>query len=280
MKKITALILVVIILSVSFSFSVSAQFAINPEIAEIIGCLYGDYAPRVEPANENYPGNMLKNEYYKTYYNELLDISYNTFRQFEEHIRDIDYISYYADNYMNKDINYVTLIFSGAIIPMLNGSVSFHNKSVLQKYFNKDEILYVSDYYSCAVVEISKEKKDIVKEIEELAFIGDAFFIYRPYYTDDAGEFTLGNVTGSQTHAYHYDPVNNVTAADARMILRFSAKLEKPEKELKRFYFCADMNFDGKINSADARLALRTSAKLEKEYVISFGSGTRWSDGI
>lgn len=53
----------------------------------------------------------------------------------------------------------------------------------------------------------------------------------------------------------------DVTAVDARLILRFSAGLGSftdAEKDI------ADINRDGKANAIDARLALRISAKLEK----------------
>ncbi|MBR5234231.1 MAG: hypothetical protein IKW03_08485 [Clostridia bacterium] len=51
-----------------------------------------------------------------------------------------------------------------------------------------------------------------------------------------------------------------VTAADARLALRISAKLETPDNMQK---ITADVNFDKKINAADARKILRVSAKLE-----------------
>lgn len=71
----------------------------------------------------------------------------------------------------------------------------------------------------------------------------------------------------------------DVTSADARYLLRFSAGLETVNKSFaKEFYFCGDMNFDGKINSADARIALRTAAKLEKKVDITFSSATEWDD--
>ena len=54
-----------------------------------------------------------------------------------------------------------------------------------------------------------------------------------------------------------------ITAADARIILRISAKLEKAEDyNLPLEVF--DIKKDGNINAADARKALRISAKLEK----------------
>ncbi len=55
----------------------------------------------------------------------------------------------------------------------------------------------------------------------------------------------------------------NITAADARLALRYSAKLEKlTQEQLKN----ADVNKDNQVTSADARLILRFSAGLEKEF--------------
>ena len=52
----------------------------------------------------------------------------------------------------------------------------------------------------------------------------------------------------------------NITAADARLILRVAAKLETLTDKLIRI---ADMNADNKITAADARKILRKAAKLE-----------------
>ena len=53
---------------------------------------------------------------------------------------------------------------------------------------------------------------------------------------------------------------NRVNAADARLALRFSAKLVSPTKEQT---LAADVTNDGKITATDARKILRVSAKLE-----------------
>ena len=54
-----------------------------------------------------------------------------------------------------------------------------------------------------------------------------------------------------------------ITAADARLALRYSAKLEKlTQEQLKN----ADVNKDAKVTSADARMILRFSAGLEKGF--------------
>lgn len=55
---------------------------------------------------------------------------------------------------------------------------------------------------------------------------------------------------------------DGVTAADARLILRFSAKLETDISDAQKKV--SDINNDSIITAADARIVLRLSAKLEK----------------
>ena len=55
-----------------------------------------------------------------------------------------------------------------------------------------------------------------------------------------------------------------LTASDARLILRYSAGMETGFTELQKKV--SDINNDGKVNAIDARIALRLSAGLETEY--------------
>lgn len=57
-----------------------------------------------------------------------------------------------------------------------------------------------------------------------------------------------------------------LSAADARLILRFAAGLETSFDEIQMRI--ADLNNDSKVNAADARLALRLSASIDKEEEI------------
>lgn len=66
----------------------------------------------------------------------------------------------------------------------------------------------------------------------------------------DKLSYTPGDVNGDK----------KVTAADARIVLRVSAKLEKLEGD---YIKAADVNKDNKVTAADARTILRVSAKLE-----------------
>ncbi len=253
---------------------------IYPDSPEEIGYYSGQYRPFVSPENEAYIAsgkNMIRNPYYQMYYNELLAHSVAVYEQFAEYITGVDYASYFADNYMDNGKNCVTLIFNAVDLPENESAVRDYNMSVLSKYFDEEEILYVGDYDLAAVVELSKEKKDVIKEIEELAFVGDAFFKQNPGGRLCAtGQYNLGNVHGEKD-VMSVD-TEKITAADARYILRYTAGLEKIGKEPKRFFYCADMNFDGVINSADARLALRTAAGLEQTYEILFGYSDMWYD--
>ena len=68
------------------------------------------------------------------------------------------------------------------------------------------------------------------------------------YFTYDESIF-LGDVNGD----------TRITAYDARLILRYSAKIEGFTEKQKVF---ADINSDGKITASDARIVLRVAAKL------------------
>ncbi len=257
-----------------------------PEDASQVPEFRGYYRPYVSSDNEAYikaGGTMINNPYYKENYNGLLEHCLAIYNQFGDYIKDVDYVGYYADNCLKNDTNYVTLIFDQhVVLPEYEGARKDHILSIMEKYFNDEDILYVCDDDFAAVVAVRKEDKDILKSIEELVFIGDAFFTVRSGMLAVVGTFTLGNVEGGQTDGWDADgkPLNphKVSAVDARLILRCAANIEKPEKDIKRFYYCADMDFDGRITAADARLALRTSAGLEKQYEITFGYTANWYD--
>lgn len=56
------------------------------------------------------------------------------------------------------------------------------------------------------------------------------------------------------------DNDGRISASDARLLLRYTAKLENLDSETLKY---SDVNSDGRISAADARLLLRVSAKLE-----------------
>lgn len=90
--------------------------------------------------------------------------------------------------------------------------------------------------------------------------------------TESIKSYTTGNITlyAKWVKIIMYTPCwgdatlsDQLSAADARLILRYAAKLETGFNELQKKV--ADINNDKKITASDARLALRLSAKIENE---------------
>ena len=72
-------------------------------------------------------------------------------------------------------------------------------------------------------------------------------------FSTSAAAYMTGDVDGNGKH----------TAADARLVLRYSAKLEKLNDEQLSV---ADVDYNGKVSASDARYILRVSAKLDKPF--------------
>ncbi|MBQ7961141.1 MAG: hypothetical protein IJ289_00965 [Clostridia bacterium] len=263
------------------------EFPVFPETPEEIGVFSGAYRPYTEPEHEGYDRNgagMLNNPYYKKYYNGLLNHSYSVYNQFAPYMGDIEYVDWFIDTYLEKEVSYITVILAyPEDLPDIEGAMKEYNIGIIKEHLSEENIMYVADTVPAVVLRVTPEDRNALRKIDDIVFIGDAFFTSKMGGSGlaESGVYTLGNVTGRQNEYYEGEKVGSVkfvNAADARLVLRFAAGLEKPETELKRFYYCADMNFDGEINSADARLCLRTAAGLEKEYDLTFGYKSSWYD--
>ena len=91
--------------------------------------------------------------------------------------------------------------------------------------------------------------------------LGYDYCIISPFEIEDI-EVNYGNdlpVNSSMTG--DVDGNNKVTAADARMVLRYSAKLENLTDNQQKV---ADVDNSGKVTAADARMILRVAAKLDE----------------
>ncbi len=281
MKKITAMILVIISTVCLFSGSVSASdidYSDYPdyvtEVSRYPGYTTVGFMPE-RPGNYEYSLNMVRNPYYQKYYNELLNYSCQVYKKDWMNTANKRYIKSYAAQYLVLPENYTTLIFSTP--EETPESIREYNRSILVRYFNEEDIIYVSDYDYAAVVCIRDTKSYVVNKIHELEFIGDAFFTKNPsIMMPMTGDYAMGDVYSAETEPQRYA---DVTAADARFLLRYVAGLEEVGAD-KKFYFCADMNFDNKIDSADARLVLRTAAGLEKKSYIGYGYFQYWDDTL
>ena len=108
----------------------------------------------------------------------------------------------------------------------------------------------------------------ITKEQKEIPATGHTIGDWEPGFSDDGEKVieirkcTVCGVKVEERDIAKGD-INgdgNINAADARLALRFSARLETLTEEQQ---IVADVNNDNKITAADARIILRVSAKLE-----------------
>lgn len=207
---------------------------------------------------------MIHSDYYKLYHNDIFIHEYET-------MSDPQALGYFEEKLLDaltdNTYTYASIVFKEA-----ESEVDYdeYNLRLLEKYFSSDEILYVADSVPMAVVKLSADKAQNVKNDENTVYILDAFFRTNYLVNFLYGGAAMGDILQSGN--------TDVNSADARYILRFSAGLEKLSSPSKSIYFKGDMNFDGHITSADARMILRTAAGLEKAVSISFPYADYWND--
>ncbi len=271
MKKVLSLFLVVFCSFGLFIFSAAAE---DTTVSRAPSHVMIHITKDRYNENESYYKNMVRNPYYQKYYNELIDYSCQLYyKGLEKPDDNRKYIEQYAKQYFIQPENYTTLIFSAP--EKTPDNITEYNRRILEKYFTNEDVIYVSDYNYAAIVCIKDTNADIVNRITELEYLGDAFFTNYPGVMMPAiGTYAMGDVYFAEGD-YRYD--DKITAADARFLLRYVARLEEVGAE-KQFYFCADMNFDNKIDAADARLVLRTAAGLEPKCYVSYSYFQFWDD--
>lgn len=125
--------------------------------------------------------------------------------------------------------------------PENNGSIAFKIKVPVTVEFFGDDCFYLYDSISKVYPEIVVFKDSAAAE----------------YCEEEGLEYTYAALPGDA------DRDGKTTAADARYVLRISAKLEKPiiDADVKEV---ADITGDSKIAADDARLILRVAAKLDQ----------------
>lgn len=116
---------------------------------------------------------------------------------------------------------------------------------------------------------MSKNLKSLICCILALLFVSGTVIAVFADSNSAAKEPEAVSVTEEESSdaevSYRLGDVNfdgKITAADARLALRFSAQLEKPTAEQ---FIVANVILDGKIEANDARLILRVSAQLADE---------------
>lgn len=201
---------------------------------------------------------FLENEYYKVYADFYGKYFYEKFKN-KPPVNKSSGILYNSLKTGTGE-RYITVILNEA----KTGEENTANALGIQK----EAVLAVCQSYPVAMIKIMSEDIDSILSDENVAAVYNAF----PAATEP---MLVNDAIMAETFA--------PTAADARKILRYSAKLDKaPENmaEGKKFFFMSDADLDGKITAADARIALRISAKLEsgKTYYKSNGVGAFWRE--
>jgi hypothetical protein len=92
------------------------------------------------------------------------------------------------------------------------------------------------------------------------------------YNKDKIGEQTITISLSGKTATFKVyvcpnrgdiDNSGKIDAGDARLVLRYAAKLDKPNEAVIK---AMDCDKDGKVNASDARKILRYVAKLDKTF--------------
>ncbi len=143
-------------------------------------------------------------------------------------------------------------------------------KPVSDKLEVKDDTVKVDESSKISTVKIKSSAKDILKSVknEKVEIVDkDGKAVSGDALVGTGAKIQIKDNSGKVISTYtvcvptDVDGNGKTTAADARLALRGSAKLEKVEGV---YASASDMNNDGKITAADARKILRISAGLEK----------------
>ena len=143
-------------------------------------------------------------------------------------------------------------------------------KPVSDKLEVKDDTVRVDNTSKVSTVNTKSSANDILKSVknEKVSIVDkDGKAISGDTLVGTGAKIQIKDNSGKVISTYtvcvptDVDGNGKTTAADARLALRGSAKLEKVEGV---YAFASDMNGDGKITAADARKILRISAGLEK----------------
>lgn len=193
----------------------------------------------------------LENEYYKVYADLHGKYYYDLYQNnsFAEKISS----NLYLNIKNSSEKQYITAIFR-----TMQANVTDTAKMV---GLQENDIVTVCPSYPVAMIKIGAENIEAFLLNENVMAVYDAF-----------STLTENVLMTDEVFYEIYAP----TAADARKILRYSAKLDSaPENaaEGKKFFFMSDTDLDGKITAVDARIALRISAKLEKGKTYAKSNG-------
>ncbi len=226
-----------------------------------------------------------------------LDYDYGILNEYKNTLKNDNITSYKANtSYELKSVEKDGYIFNGwfldpdfktpvtAVTVDMTGDRIFYASYTEKTY----SIQYVvtNDKYSIKENDVMVNNPNVRTTSESVELedpiLANALYMFRGWYSDpdyiekvekiEAGQ--TGNITlyAKWVEIITYIPVwgdaslsNGLTSADARLILRYSARLEQFTDTQK---LVCDINNDGKVTASDARLALRICAKLENSEAL------------
>lgn len=218
----------------------------------------------VQPHNKYFNSTMkvngtdtsfLENEYYKVYADYYGKYFYDKFQSGS--------IVGQIDDNLYKSIKTVT---GEQYITVILNEVQNAENTAKALDIRENDIIAVCQSYPVAMIKITSDDIDSILLHKNVAAVFDAF----PAATEP-------DIVNEEILEETYTP----SAADARKVLRYAANLEKAPDDMaegKKFFFMSDADLDGKITASDARLALRISARLESGKTYFKGSSDFWKE--
>ena len=212
--------------------------------------------------------NMIRNEFYQLYADQLLTEVYGENQNLIENGRELSFAleekiapALLQEMKASEADYYLTIVFQ-AEEPFSKEA----NEALLERLDGIDEVLYVASEAPAAIVLV--QGGDAIDQIladPQVAYVTASFE-------------TIGASIAVIPEWNHY--TFQPSSGDARAILRYAVGLGAPDftyrSDAKKFFFSADTDFDGAIQSDDARTALRIAVGLDTGVTFYVSTDSFW----
>ncbi len=221
-----------------------------------------------------------------------INYDYGILNKYKNTLKNDNITSYKANtSYELKSVEKDGYVFNGwfldsefktqvsAVTVDMTGDKTFY-ASYTEKTYSINYVV-TNDKYSIKETDVMPNNPNVRTTSESVVLkdpvLANALYMFRGWYSDpgytkkveriEAGQSENITLYAKWVEIITYIPVwgdaslsNGLTSSDARLILRYSARLEQFSDTQK---LVCDINNDGKVTASDARLALRICAKLE-----------------
>lgn len=133
----------------------------------------------------------------------------------------------------------------------------------------KAEVIYIGSTTPCAIFAVESKNIDSILENKNIEYLNYAFLAFSTNFTSVIPE------NGDRTYSPNASDARKILRYAAKL---YNPTDKSNMKEIKEFFIMSDANFDGKLTAADARMALRMSAKLEKPNKFTHYTDSFWTN--